>query len=368
MKLLLIHSDSIQWSPEKKALKQAEEVEKKAVSVKNALVVFSAVEKPDEKGPDIIVKKALDDILDIFKKVKAKNVVVYPYAHLSSDLASPSMALIILQKLEKSLQEKKIPVKRAPFGWYKSFEIKAKGHPLSELSREITLEGGRKVKKKSPTKIVLDRKGLPSNDHRILGQDLKIFTFSDEVGAGLPLWMPNGEILKNKLMEYMREVEERYGYKYVSTPVIAKGRLFEDTGHLPYYKDSMYAPIDIDGEDYYLRPMNCPHHHMIFKQLVKSYRNLPLRLAEPGVTYRKELSGVTYGLIRTLGFAQNDAHVYVTPEQLKEEFIKVLEMFKEVYKVMGIKGYWFRLSLPDFKKIQISLLEMQRSGSLRARR
>jgi len=111
----------------------------------------------------------------------------------------------------------------------------------------------------------------------------------------------------------------------------------------------MYPPIDIDGEDYYLKPMNCPHHHMIFKKIVNSYRDLPLRLAEPGMTYRNELSGVTYGLIRVKGFIQNDSHIYCTSEQLKSEFLKVMKMFDEVYKVMGIKNYWFRLSLPDFK-------------------
>src|SRR3989338_6132988 len=161
--------------------------------------------------------------------------------------------------------------------------------------------------------------------------------------------MPYGETLRHTLIEYMRSVEEKYGYKYVSTPHIAKGSMYHSTGHLPYYKDSMYPPIEIDGIEYYLKPMNCPHHHMIFKQLVQSYKDLPLKLAEPGMTYRNELSGVTYGLIRARGFLQNDSHIYVRPDQLKEEFLKVLKLFEEIYKVMGIKGYWFRLSLPDFK-------------------
>src|SRR3989338_3302651 len=162
--------------------------------------------------------------------------------------------------------------------------------------------------------------------------------------------MPYGETLRHTLIEYMRSVEEKYGYKYVSTPHIAKGSIYRATGHLPYYADSMYPPIDIDGQEYYLKPMNCPHHHMIFSKLVNSYRDLPLKLAEAGMTYRNELSGVTYGLIRTLCFTQNDAHIYLTQKQLKEEFIKILRMFDEVYEVMGLKNYWFRLSLPDFKK------------------
>lgn len=146
----------------------------------------------------------------------------------------------------------------------------------------------------------------------------------------------------------MREQEEKAGYQYVRTPHITKGTLYEASGHLPYYKDSMYAPLDIEGLAYYLKPMNCPHHHMIFRKLVQSYRDLPLRLAEAGMTYRNELSGVTYGLIRTRCFTQNDAHLYVAPEQLRQEFRKVLELFDATYRVMGLKGYWFRLSLPDF--------------------
>lgn len=349
MKILLIHADFIEWEPTKKAVRAAEEIEKKKQRSEEALVAFSAVEKEDEKNPGKVAENAVREILDVYEKVKAKNIVVYPYAHLSSQLASLSVASKVLQKIEKGIAEKNIPVKRAPFGWYKAFQLKAKGHPLAELSKEVHAEA-REKKKQPPTKIVLDRKSLPPNDHRILGEELKIFHFADEVGAGLPLWMPNGEVLRFELENYMRKVEEKWGYRYVRTPHITKGTLYEATGHLPYYSDSMYSPIDIDGIDYYLRPMNCPHHHMLFKKMVNSYRDLPLRLAEAGTNYRNELSGVTYGLIRVRCFTINDSHIYVTPEQLKDEFIRVLKLFEEVYKVMKIKGYWFRLSLPDFKK------------------
>ena len=367
MKILLLHCDWIEWEVVKKAIKSAEQVrdEKNPVKVEECLAVFTAVEKPDEKNQDKIVEEYVKSIKDVAGQVKAKNIVVYPYAHLSSNLSSVDVALSVLKKAEQELG-KEFKVWRAPFGWYKKLSLAAKGHPLSELSRELSVDG--EVKKKisqkekkhgsmsadmlqsSHGKIILDRRNLPPNDHRILGQDLKIFHLSDEIGAGLPLWMPNGETLKHTLVEYMRQIEEKYGYKYVSTPHIAKGSMYHATGHLPYYADSMYPPIDIDGQEYYLKPMNCPHHHMIFKQLVQSYKDLPLKLAEPGMTYRNELSGVTYGLIRARGFLQNDSHIYVRPDQLKEEFLKVLKLFEEIYKVMGIKGYWFRLSLPDFKE------------------
>ena len=352
MKILLLHCDWIEWEAVKKAIKSAEQgiEEKKPVKVDECLAVFTAVEKPDEKNQDKIVEEYVKSVKDVAGQVKAKNIVVYPYAHLSSNLSSVDVALSVLKRAEQELG-KEFKVWRAPFGWYKKLSLAAKGHPLSELSRELSVDREKKIVKKTEPagKIILDRRNLPPNDHRILGQDLKIFYLSDEIGAGLPLWMPNGETLKYLLMEYMRKTEEKYGYKYVSTPHIAKGSMYHATGHLPYYKDSMYPPIDIDGNEYYLKPMNCPHHHMIFKELVKSYRDLPLKLAEPGMTYRNELSGVTYGLIRARGFLQNDSHIYVRPDQLKEEFLNVLKLFEEVYKVMDIKGYWFRLSLPDFK-------------------
>ncbi|MBI4143867.1 threonine--tRNA ligase [Candidatus Woesearchaeota archaeon] len=186
-------------------------------------------------------------------------------------------------------------------------------------------------------------------DHRKLGKEMQIFHISEEIGPGLILWMPNGEIIRHELMEFMRQLESEQGYKYVSTPHITMGELYKLSGHLPYYEQDMYPPIIIDEKKYYLKPMNCPHHHMIFKQLVTSYRDMPLRLAEPGTVYRKELSGVSYGLMRVRGMTQNDSHIYCTTQQLKDEFIKVLQLFKKVYDTIKITDYWFRLSLPDFR-------------------
>ncbi|MBI2110253.1 threonine--tRNA ligase [Candidatus Woesearchaeota archaeon] len=350
MKILTIHADYLKFQVREKAIKNAEETDKKEHEIKECLIVFTAVEKKDENDLKEIASKLAEEIALIANQVKTKNIVLYPYAHLSSDLAKPEHAFNVLKEAE-SLLKKKYKITRAPFGYYKSFELKCKGHPLSELSREINLEEKEKrVKQIKEQKIILDRRNLPANDHRIIGEDLNIFHISDDVGPELPLWLPKGETIRNQLMQYMREVEEKYGYQYVSTPHITKGKLYEKTGHLPYYNDTMYPPLEIEGIPYYLKPMNCPHHHMIFQKIVKSYRDLPLKLAEAGMTYRKELSGVTYGLIRTLCFTQNYAHIYLTQKQLKEEFIKVLEMFDEVYEVMGLKNYWFRLSLPDFKK------------------
>ncbi len=186
-------------------------------------------------------------------------------------------------------------------------------------------------------------------DHRKLGRELDLFIISDEVGAGLPLWLPKGAYVRRKLEEYMAKKEEEYGYEPVITPHITKETLYYKSGHLPYYAESMYAPIEIDGERYYLKPMNCPHHHTIFAARPKSYRDLPVKYAEFGTVYRYELSGALTGLARVRGFTQNDAHIYCSRDQVKEEFIKVIELFNEVYRDFGIEDYWFRLSLPDFE-------------------
>jgi threonyl-tRNA synthetase len=188
-------------------------------------------------------------------------------------------------------------------------------------------------------------------DHRVLGPALDIYMIADAVGAGLPLMLPRGEIVKNLLIRYMRQEEEKRGYQYVETPVLAHENLYQRSGHADYYSDDMYKLKDDEDQTFYLKPMNCPHHHMIYEKMVESYRDLPFSLAEVGRIYRKEMSGTLTGLIRVRGpISQNDSHIYVTPEQLKDEFVKVLELFKVVYDTMGITDYWYRLSLPDFSK------------------
>jgi len=189
------------------------------------------------------------------------------------------------------------------------------------------------------------------NDHRVLGPQLGIYMMSESVGSGLPLMLPRGTALKNVLERYMRQEEEKRGYKYVETPVLAHENLYQRSGHASYYSDDMYKLKDDEDQTFYMKPMNCPHHHMMFEQSVESYRDLPLRLAEAGRIYRKELSGTLSGLIRVRGpITQNDSHIYVRPDQLKDEFIKVLELFRTVYDTMGVTDYWYRLSLPDFAK------------------
>ncbi len=185
-------------------------------------------------------------------------------------------------------------------------------------------------------------------DHRKLGKELDLFFTSDDVGKGLPLWTPKGAFIRKKLEDYMYDKEYKAGYEYIYTPILTKESLYEQSGHLAHYSDDMYNPMDIDGENYYLRPMNCPHHHQVFNRKPVSYKELPIRLAEFGNVHRFERSGVLTGLIRTRGFTQNDSHIYCAKSQLKTELLSVLKMFDEVYSDFNITDYWYRLSLPDF--------------------
>jgi threonyl-tRNA synthetase len=188
-------------------------------------------------------------------------------------------------------------------------------------------------------------------DHRKLGKELGIFTFDDEVGPGLALWMPNGTIIIEELERLAKETESKAGYKRVVTPHIAKESLYLTSGHLPYYKDSMFPPMELDGTTYYLKSMNCPHHHKIFAAEPRSYKDLPLRLAEYGTCYRYEQSGELFGLMRVRCLHMNDAHIYCSKEQFAQEFRAVNDMYVKYFKIFGIGKYVMRLSLHDPAKL-----------------
>jgi threonyl-tRNA synthetase len=184
-------------------------------------------------------------------------------------------------------------------------------------------------------------------DHRRLGKDLGLFHISQTVGSGLPLWLPKGTVLRETLENFLRQAQVEGGYLPVITPHIAKIDLYITSGHYPYYKDSQYTPIDIDGEKFLLRPMNCPHHIEIYKSDPKSYRDLPYRLAEFGTVYRYEQSGELTGLTRVRGFTVDDSHLFVTPEQLEDEFINVVELIQYVFEAVGFEDYRARLGTSD---------------------
>lgn len=184
-------------------------------------------------------------------------------------------------------------------------------------------------------------------DHRDIGEKLDLFCFDESIGKGLPIWLPKGNIIKEELEKWAKETETQWGYQRVTTPIVTKENLFFTSGHLPLYKDSMYAPIVIEDENYYIKPMNCPFHHKAFAARPKSYRELPLRLAEYGWCHRYEDSGSLFGLMRVRGMQMNDAHIYVQKEKAVDEFVQVIKLHEYYYKVLGIKNYEMELALRD---------------------
>lgn len=188
-------------------------------------------------------------------------------------------------------------------------------------------------------------------DHRKIGKEMDLFFYDDEVGPGLPLWTPKGSVIIEELESLAKEKESLAGYDRVRTPHLTKGDLYEKSGHLKHYVSSMYPAMDVDGTNYYIKPMNCPHHHKIFASSPKSYRDLPLRLAEYGTCYRYEKSGELFGLMRVRSMQMNDGHIYCTEEQFKDEFLAVCNMYLEYFKIFGIEKYQMRLSLHDPKEL-----------------
>jgi threonyl-tRNA synthetase len=184
-------------------------------------------------------------------------------------------------------------------------------------------------------------------DHRKLGRELKMFAFSREVGQGLPLWLPNGAKLRRTLERYIVDLEERLGYQHVYTPVLANVELYKTSGHWEHYSEDMFPKMQMDNEELVLRPMNCPHHMMVYKNEMHSYRDLPLRIAELGTMHRYEMSGALTGLHRVRAMTLNDAHIFCRPDQIKQEFARVVNLIRQVYDDFGIKQYRFRLSYRD---------------------
>ena len=193
-------------------------------------------------------------------------------------------------------------------------------------------------------KVLEERK---ARDHRKLGKELGIFMFDDLVGRGLPMWLPNGFIVRRKLQDYIMDKEYDLGYKHVMTPCLGNVELYKTSGHWAHYKDDMFPKMDVDDESYVLRPMNCPHHMVMYKSTLHSYRELPLRIAEIAADFRFEASGALTGIERTRAFYQNDSHIFCMPSQIGEVFKEVTKLILDVYNDFGFKNYKFRLSLRD---------------------
>ncbi|MDO8564344.1 MAG: threonine--tRNA ligase [Nanoarchaeota archaeon] len=365
MRIITLHCDYIKFKPLKKALKSVKELEDKSeVVVKDPLVVLTAVEKGDAHEQ---VKQLAQAVQKTADEVKAKNIVLYPYAHLSSNLANPDTAQEYLIEAEKLLAKEGFKVQRAPFGYYKEFELKCKGHPLSELSKEFRSEGAEKTEKpievkslekdekeEDPSKLLreisrskLDTSKLKENDHRILGQKLDLFSFN-EAAPGQPFWHNNGLTIYNELVEFWRGIHDKYGYQEVLTPQILDNKVWKVSGHWKLYRENMFL-THYEDRACGIKPMSCPGAMLIYRTKSRSYKDLPLRLCEVGVVHRKELSGVLSGLLRVIRITQDDAHLFVTEEQLQEEILKVIKLFMEILDKFNFT-YTFTLSVRSEEK------------------
>ena len=374
MKILSLHCDYIKFKPLKPALKgiSLEKSEEKEVNVKDPLVILTAVEKQDESNKNI-VEEYIKNIIDLKEKIgKIGRIVLYPYAHLSASLSSPDFAKNLLIEAEKNLKlkDKKLEVFRAPFGFYKEFELKCKGHPLSELSRSIGDVGENEIKVKKmkneyqEPELTLEQrenlwnmmskihmsappgeKGLKSNVE--IAKELDLYIVSEIVGKGLPLFTPRGTIIRKELEKFNYDEELKRGYVHTSTPIMAKADLYRVSGHWQHYKDSMFV-LNVGDEEFALRPMTCPFQFVIYKSKPRSYKELPIRYAEMANLFRNEQSGELRGLTRVRQLTLSDAHIVCKPDQLEEEFGKVVDFVKHVMKTLNIE-VWYRFSKWDPK-------------------
>jgi len=359
MKTLNLHVDYIEWQGLKKALKSMNDLTPEEIAktkVNEALVVLTAIEKTDSLE---ILDEYLIMIKKIVKDVGAKNIVLYPYAHLSSKLGSPKVAIEILKATQVKLKEEGYNVYRAPFGYYKSFELKVKGHPLSELSREI-ISGNEEVevelndsdRKKllhEISKSKLDTSKLAENDHRIIGKKMDLWSFNPSA-PGMVFWHDKGMYIKNSLIEYWRELHKQNHYEEISTPQIMDRKLWEISGHWEKYHENMFTSL-YEKREFAVKPMNCPGGMMVYKATPKSYKDLPLRVGELGVVHRQELSGVLSGLFRVIQFTQDDAHIFCTEKQLENEINKIINMINIAFGKMGLSIDHVKLSTRPEKRI-----------------
>jgi len=366
MKILTLHCDYIKFKPLKKAIAKPEELKEKGeIHVKEPLVVLTAVEKGDN---DKTVAQLIEAIKKTASEVKAKNIVLYPYAHLSSNLADPDTALEWLVEAEHVLKREGYAVTRAPFGYYKEFELKVKGHPLSELSKEFNAEGlavtpkqlirkeeaekevapEELLRRMSKTKMSFEKgKGnLKSNAE--IGRELDLFVASEVVGSGLPLLTPKGTTIRRELIRFVEDEELKAGYLHTFTPFMAKSDLYKISGHWQHYKDSMFT-LNIGDEEFALRPMTCPFQFIIYKSKQRSYKELPIKYAETSYLFRQEKSGELMGLTRLRQFTLSDAHIICKPEQLEEQFEEVLNFVKYMMKTLKIEDIEYRFSKWDPK-------------------
>ncbi len=342
MKILQMHADFIEYTPVKKEIKGAEEIEPKTVREDDIVVLFTAFEQADDAE---LAKKAIAETKSFLSKLGTERVLIYPFAHLSQNLASPSEALPLLLEMEKEAKAAKLDVHRAPFGWTKALQIKVKGHPLAEMSRSYSHATAEQVPRPKTKRELSaeeamgrlkrsDFVNLPEGDHRVIGERLDLFSFQ-EVSPGMVYLHEKGLRIRNILVDFLRVELLKGGYQEVSTPSLANTALWQVSGHSAHYRDNMFL-TSLGNEEMGMKPMNCPSHFLIYKTRRWSFRELPVRYATFDPLYRNELSGVASGLFRVKSLCQDDAHIIAMEEQAQEELTKMLDMMERVYGVFGL--------------------------------
>lgn len=344
MKILQMHADFIEYTPVKKEIKVADDIEPKTVREEDVVVLFTAFEAGDDSE---LVKKAVSELKAFLGKLGTKRVLAYPFAHLSQSLAAPGLAFNLLVEMEAEAKAAGLEVTRAPFGWTKALQIKVKGHPLAEMSRSyshgaaappVPVKKARRELSEPEAMARIKRSdfaNLPETDHRMIGERLDLFSFQ-EVSPGMVYLHEKGLIIRSQLVGLLREELAKGGYKEVTTPSLANTALWQVSGHSAHYRDNMFL-TELGDEELGMKPMNCPSHFLIYKSRKWSFRELPVRYATFDPLYRNELSGVASGLFRVKVLSQDDAHIIAMEEQAMEELSKMLDMMARVYKVFGLE-------------------------------
>ena len=363
MRILQQHLDFIEYEPIGKEISSAEDIpDKKKQRFEEIVALFVSVE-PGDDGE--VARKAVEGTKSFLEKLKVKKIIIYPYAHLSPNLARPKEALEELKTMEKLAREAGLETYRAPFGWNKAFQIKVKGHPLAEQSRiysnaapaptaakpEAAPTHERKPQQEMTEEQLFSRirksdfAGLPETDHRIIGERLDLFSFQ-EPSPGMVYWHNKGLKLRNLLIEFMRGELAKGGYVEISTPGLVSSALWKVSGHWDHYKQNLFL-TDMGGEEFGLKPMNCPPTMLYYRTRRWSFRELPLRVSCFDSLYRNELSGVASGLFRVKSFSQDDAHIFATEEQVEGEVKGIIDLLDKVFKIFGLE-YKLNLStMPD---------------------
>lgn len=348
MKVLLHDVNRIEWELVKPEAVVYERDAPKKQSVGEALVLFVAVERGDTEA---FASKAVKEAIEFAQKLKRKTLVVYPYAHLSSDLEQPERAMTLFHYMVKEAENKSgLKVFHSAFGWNKSFVLDVKGHPLAEQYKSYgSGEGAAGKPKKRAYNTALARKvdwgSLPDADHRTIAEKQNLFSFQ-EVSPGMVYWHNNGFIIYKELVKFIREKLEEYDYQEISTPIMADTALWHISGHIEHYRENMFI-LEAGDHELGVKPMNCPFAMLVFKSRKRSYRDMPQRYAEFGKLYRNEISGALTGLFRVRELVQDDAHLFVREDQVKQELNSILKLLDDLYKPFGFTQKAKLSTMPD---------------------